>query len=63
MQLFNFLLFVFDKNLISNENGLELFYSVFHEVATNYDLLEKAKREAKQHELATSTTWKVSEEN
>ena len=63
MQLFNFLIFIFDKNLISNENGLELFYSVFHEVASNYDLLEKAKRDAKERELKTSTTWKVAEEN
>jgi hypothetical protein len=39
MQLINFLIFAFDKNLISNENGLELFYTVFHEVAINYDLL------------------------
>lgn len=63
MQLYNFLLFVFDKNLISNTNGLEVFYSVFEEVGHNFDLVEKEKWEAKAHELATSTTWKVKEEN
>ena len=29
----------------------------------NFDLIEKSKREAKEHELKTSNTWKVSEEN
>jgi len=29
MQLFNFLLFVFEQDLISNEDSLEVFYSVF----------------------------------
>ena len=43
MSLCNYLLFVFEKNLINNEDGLELFYTSFQEAALNFDLVEKMR--------------------
>ena len=62
MQLYHFLLFVFEQDLINNQNSLELFYSVFQEVALNFDLKKKEERIAKEIELEKCENWKVKEE-
>ena len=51
------MLFVIDKNFISNKHNFLLFYSVFIEATENFNLIKKEERETYLDQLLSSKTY------